>query len=174
MEREGILTDASALIYLSKAEALRTACDLVGALLVPRAVWREVVDVGEIAGRLDSAKIRAAHDNGWLRIVELDSEMKQRAILLEEQCRIGQGESEVLAAARKNEQVLLDDARAMRVAKALKIIPIRTIALPAHGFRQGLIDAPEALRLLQSLATVIEVRAGDIMKLKAEISGEKR
>jgi hypothetical protein len=57
MKETGILCDASSLIYLAKADALRGAAGLFGALLAPPSVWRETVDAGEGWGQLDKAKI---------------------------------------------------------------------------------------------------------------------
>ena len=174
MRKAGILSDASTVIYLAKADALHDAGALLGALLVPPAVWRETVESGERRGQLDQARIRSARDQGLLHIVELDPAAERRAIEIKRRRRIGLGESQVLAAARKGSLVLMDDRRAARVAASMGISPARTISLPVLCWRRGWMDSPGALQLLRRLSRVVGVRADVLVRLEAEIlEGER-
>jgi predicted nucleic acid-binding protein len=174
MHEPGILSDASSVIYLAKADALRDAAALVGALLVPPAVWREAVEAGERRGQLDQARIRLARDQGLLHFVELDPAIEKMAIEIKRRRRIGLGESQVLAVARKGGLVLMDDRRAARVATSMGISPVRTISLPVLCWRRGLIDSSGALDLLRRLTRVVGVRADLLMRLEADVlEGER-
>lgn len=174
MNKPGILSDASSVIYLAEADALRDAAVLVGALLVPPAVWREAVEAGERRGQLDQVSIRSARDQGLLHVLELDPEIEKRAIEIKRRRRIGFGESQVLAIAKQGGLVLMDDRRAARVAMSMGVSPARTISLPVLCWRRGLIDSSGALDLLRRLTRVVGVRADLLMRLEADIlEGER-
>lgn len=174
MNERGILADASTVIYLAKADALQEVAAVLGPLLVSPAVWRETVEAGERPGQPDKARIRAARDQGWLRLVELSPVMETKAIAIKKRRRIGLGESQVLAAAKKGSVVLMDDRRAARVATSMGISPVRTMSLPVMCWRRGLTDAPVALALLRRLGNVVGVRAGVFLRLEADILGGGR
>ena len=174
MSRLGILSDASTVIYLAKADVLHDAGALLGALLVPPAVWRETMEAGERRGQLDQARIRSARDRGLLRLVELDAAIERRAIEIRRRRRIGLGESQVLAVAKKGRLVLVDDHRAARVATSMGISPARTISLPVLCWRRGWLDSSGALQLLRRVTKVVAVRADVLMRLEADIlEGER-
>jgi predicted nucleic acid-binding protein len=172
--RDGILSDASSVIYLAKADPLHDVGALLGALLVPPAVWRETVEAGESWGQLDKARIRSARDQGFLQLVELDPATERRAIEIRRRRRIGFGECQVLAAARKGSLVLMDDRRAARVAMSMGISAARTISLPVLCWRRGLIESSDASELLRRLTEVIGVRASVLMRLEADIREGER
>jgi len=173
MKRAGILTDASSVIYLAKADALAEAHALVGDLLVPPAVWREVNTV-EGREQRDQERIRSAHDAGSIQLMELDSTVARRAIQIGKRRRTGPGESQVIAAAHGGDLILMDDRRAARVARSMGLIPMRTISLPVLSSRRGLIAPTEALELLRRLARVIGERADVLMRLEADILEGRR
>ena len=174
MRKPGILSDASTLIYLAKADALHDAGALLGALLVPPAAWRETVESGERRGQLDKARIRSARDQGLLHIVELDPAIERRAIEIRRRRRIGFGESQVLATARKGSLVLMDDRRAARVAASMGMSTARTISLPVLCWRRGLMDSSGAVELLRRLTRAVGVRADVLIRLEAELlEGER-
>ena len=165
----GTLSDASTVIYLAKADALAETHSFVGDLLVPPVVWEEMVDMVEGRGQLDQEKIRSARDAGWLQLLEFGPAVASRAIEIRERRRIGRGESEVIAAARKGSVVLMDDRRAARVARSMGLNPMRTISLPLLGLRHGLIASSDALELLWRLAKIIGERADVVMRLEADM-----
>ena len=169
MGSKGTLSDASTVIYLAKADALAQAYVLAGGLLVPPAVWGEAVNVTEGRRQLDQQRIRSARDAGWIRVVSLSPSTARRAGQIGQQRRIGPGESQLLALARKGSFVLMDDRRASRVARSMRVIPMRTIAIPVLGMRRGLIAPSEALELLRRLAGIIGERADVVMRLEADI-----
>lgn len=168
MSRRGLLSDASTLIYLAKADALPDAGRIAGALLVSPAAWRESVGTGR-RGHAEAVRIRSARKQGLIQILDLDARAERKAIELRSRHRIGLGESQVLAAARKSSTVLMDDRRAARVARVSGLIPLRTVSLPAFSCRRGLLGASEALALLRRLATVIPVRADVLMRLETDL-----
>jgi len=174
MSGAGTLSDASTVIYLAKADALEEAHALLGALLIPPAVWGEVVGTGKSGEQLDQARIRSALDRGVLGLVELEPLEASRAIVIGGRHRIGLGESQLLAIARKGSLVLMDERRGARIARRFGVVPIRTMSIPLVGVRRGLITRPAALSLLRRLAVVTGVRAELFMRLEDEIREARR
>lgn len=169
----GIPIDASTLIYLAKADALKDAFGIVGPLAVPPAVWMETVEAGERKGAAEAAVLRVASDRGLLVRIPLDRSASRRATTLARVHRIGRGESQVMAAAEPGGWVLMDDGRASRVAAALGYGPISTVYLPVLGYRLARISARAAQELLIRLTQVVAVRAGVLVRLQAAISEER-
>jgi predicted nucleic acid-binding protein len=175
MERdEEIPADATTLIYLAKARAydVITASQLT--LLVPTGVWREAVEDGEAAGYMDAAAIREAERASRVRRLELVADQEQRASEIASTHRLGQGESEALAAAEPGGRVLVDDGRATRVAQALGLTPLSTLFLPVLAARVGGMTRRDAVARLRSIATAANARAETVITLEAWIRREDR
>lgn len=60
------VSDSNTLIGLAKGEVFTVLRELYGEVVVPQAVWDEVVTSG--AGRFGAAEAKAARDEGWLLI----------------------------------------------------------------------------------------------------------
>lgn len=60
-----VVADTSPLIYLSRVGALKLLHALFGEIIVPRAVWTEVVEQRTAAPGLDALK-----SANWLRVVD--------------------------------------------------------------------------------------------------------
>jgi len=61
-----VISDASTLIHLVNIGRLGLLRDLFGQVVVPPAVWKEVVDLGE--GRLGAEEVRQAESSGWMTV----------------------------------------------------------------------------------------------------------
>jgi len=174
MGDRGTPADASALIYLAKARALEVAVTVLGRIVAPQAVWREVVEAGDRRGEPDAVLIRRAHEQGHIKRQSLSQREERRAESIARRYRLGQGESQLLAIAKQGQVLLLDDVRAVRVAGALGYSPVTTVSLPILGLREGKIEAHRARTLVRQLAAVIVLRADVLMKLEASIDEEER
>jgi len=80
--------------------------------------------------------------------------------------RLGAGESEVLASARRGGEVLVDEGRATRVAESLGLVPVSTLFIPVLGVVRGQLDLPSARDLLHDLAVVTGARADVVLRLE--------
>jgi predicted nucleic acid-binding protein len=172
MRRDGILVDASALIYLAKADAFREAYLSVGAMLIAPAVWQEAVEAGIRRGVADPQTILSAQGAGWLRTIPIPPRVERLARALAERHRIGQGESQVLAIARRETRVVIDDLRASRVAVALGYLPVPTVFLPIIGMRERGLPRQSAAQMLRRLAGVVTLSAGQMVQLET-LLGER-
>jgi predicted nucleic acid-binding protein len=61
------INDSSTLIHLCKIGHLELLREFWGELLIPPAVWREVVEEGQ--GRACSQELEAAAQLGWVKVV---------------------------------------------------------------------------------------------------------
>jgi predicted nucleic acid-binding protein len=166
MQGNGVLGDTSALIYLAKADAFEVAHASVGAMLAPPAVWREAVEAGVKRGVSDPEVISSAQSAGWVRKVAIPSRVERAAQELARRHRIGEGESQVLAMAKRETRVVIDDLRATRVALALGLVPVPTVFLPIVGMREGGLPRQRAAEMLRRLAVVVTLSAGQLARLE--------
>jgi predicted nucleic acid-binding protein len=129
----GFVSDASALIQLAalgRFELLRHYC---GEVLVPPAVWREVVLEGR--GRPGAQEVEAAAREGWIRVVAPTD-----ALLVQTLGRdLGPGESEAVALAieRGTEPLLVDESDARKVADSYRLRKTGVIGLLIRAKQDG-------------------------------------
>ena len=107
MDSGPIICNAGPIIALALAGHLEVLPALYKSILVPEAVWREVVDSG--FGRAGAADLKSAR---WIEVVPpiaADSFLE---------AELGRGESQVIALGRARESalVLIDELLARRVA----------------------------------------------------------
>jgi predicted nucleic acid-binding protein len=107
-----VLCDSSTLIHLAGIGRLGLLRELYGKLIVPKAVWREVVEEGK--GRFGVVEVQAARLAGWIEVRAATNEILLRSLRQE----LDDGESEVISLAieLKANLVLLDETEARRIA----------------------------------------------------------
>jgi uncharacterized protein len=129
------VTNTTPLIALAQCDLFSLLQALFGQVLIPPAVYREVVCEGD--GRAGAEEAQEAVAEGWLVIEGLrepaDAKRLQQAFLL------GDGESEALALARQQstDVLLLDEARAVRCAREMGLPVLRTVGLLLQAKAQG-------------------------------------
>ena len=174
MRREELPGDASALIYLAKANAFGDARAYVDAILVSPAVWQEAVGAGERIGAPEVGRIKEATNAGLLRRVDLRQDIQQTAHRIAAEHRLGRGESEVLALASGQRRAIVDEGRAARVARVLGITVVSTLFLPVLGRQRGELAAGDAVRLLHRLAVVAGARADVVLTIERHLKEERK
>lgn len=128
-----IICNAGPLIALSMIDRLSLLRELYSRILVPEAVYREVVDEG--VGRVGARQIAAAD---WLERTP-DLVAPDPFLTME----LGAGEAAVLTlAARRNaSEVLIDERKARRIAEvAYGLKPKGTAGILVTAKRRGLLD----------------------------------
>jgi uncharacterized protein len=134
-----VVADSTCLIGLSKIDQLDLLRGLFGRVLIPPAVFNEVVLRG--SGRPGAAEVEGA---GWIETQDAADRLAVNALSL----RLGPGESEaiVLASEQAVEFIILDDWEARQVALGLSLPVIGTVAVLAKAEERGLIASlPVAL-----------------------------
>jgi uncharacterized protein len=132
-----VVANTTPLILLAKCGLFSLLQRFYGQLLLPPAVWREVVEEGN--GRAGQQETADARTTEWIAVRDLRGrEMAQR---LRDTFGLGDGESEVIALAQEctADLVLLDDERAVRQARELGFVVRRTPGILALAKHQGLI-----------------------------------
>ena len=126
-----VVCDASALIALSRINALHLLEQQFGQLMIPDAVYEEL---SRKKGRPGSKEITEAR---WIQ----RKTVKDRASIKQSRQSLHAGESEVIALAREvgADLVIMDDAHAREIAEeaGLKVVGLLAILLDAK--RNGLI-----------------------------------
>ncbi len=137
-----IISDTTCLIGLSKIGELDILRQLFGKVIIPPAVYHEVVVLG--AGRVGAEAVKQAL---WIEIWPVKNQLAVQVFHLS----LGSGESEaiVLATECQAEFIILDDWKARQSALSLALPVIGTMAILVKAEQKGLI--PSANILLEKL-----------------------
>jgi predicted nucleic acid-binding protein len=71
-----VISNSSPLISLSAIQRLDLLRDFFGTVVVPPAVWREVVEEGQ--GRAGAAEVETASSEGWVRVETFSNDLLLR------------------------------------------------------------------------------------------------
>jgi len=163
MTRPVIIADSGPLIALAIIGQLDLLRKLYGQVLAPPAVWDEVTVQGRgLPGSHEVSQL------AWLEIKAPDMALLQALAILVDR---GEAEAIALANALPDSTVLLDDARARRVAERFGIRRIGTLGILRRAKKAGLIDKVrplvEQLRdngiyMRQSLVDAVLLDVGEI------------
>lgn len=111
------VADSSTLITLASIGRLSLLREFHGKLLIPPAVWREVVVEGR--GRPGASEVKQALEAGWLEVAEPSD--RSLVVMLRRELDDGEAEAIALALEKKAEVILLDETDARRIAEVLGI-----------------------------------------------------
>ena len=131
-----VVSNASPLIALSRIEKLDLLPALFGQVLVPEAVWLEVVVNG--AGRAGSQECVQAEKDGWLSRRQVEDIWTVGLL----EAHLGPGESEAIVLAREVEAewLLVDDDLARAYALRLGLPVKGTVGILVAAFHAGLLS----------------------------------
>jgi len=162
------VANASPLIYLSKKGALHLLSILYSTVLIPRAVYREVVVKWLEKGFEDAAKVEEAVRKRMLTVREAPVRLVDSIASMAP--GLDRGEAEVLALAYQMRgcHVLVDDRLARRAACRLGLEPHGTIYVIASAARRRIISVEDALKLLDEL-----VQSGFRISVKLYLKARK-
>jgi predicted nucleic acid-binding protein len=129
---EIVIADSSCLIALARSGQLDILRVLFGQIVIPAAVYDEVVIQGE--GRPGSDEVAQAE---WIITKQVQDQLAVRALRL----TLGRGESEamVLAAETAARFLILDDWRARQSAIGMGLPVIGTLSILQRATEKGLI-----------------------------------
>jgi predicted nucleic acid-binding protein len=133
----GAIANASTLIHLASIGRLELLREFHGKILIPPAVWQEVVTEGK--GRPGSREVRAARQSKWLEVVP----PRNRALveLLKQELDEGEAETIALAVEQQAEVVFLDEADARRAAEIYGLRKTGVIGILMRAKLQGKIGS---------------------------------
>jgi len=132
LRHEAVVSNSGPLIHLSQIRRFYLLREFFKEVLIPQAVYREVVVEG--GGRPGSREVKEA---SWLRVVEIrDKRLKNVLQLVLDE---GEAEAMVLALEANAELVLLDDREARLQAKRLGLRVTGTLGILLRAKKLGLI-----------------------------------
>jgi hypothetical protein len=129
-----VVSDASILINLARIGELDLLRRLYGALMIPEAVWREVVIAG--AGQPGAEEVRAA---SWIKTRDVVNEHLVRA--LRQDLDAGEAEAIALALEVEADLLLMDERLGRETAQHLGVRYMGLLGLLIVVKRKGLIRA---------------------------------
>lgn len=149
-----IVSNATPLIYLSKADRLHLLRDIFEETFVPDAVYREVVIQGKQREEYDAFRIDREIRDGWIRVRSV-REIYNTGL------SIHPGEAEVISLARETgiKRILMDDIKARTAAETAGLSPRGALWLLLKAVKQHILDFDTFLVVLEDI-----VRSGFYLK----------
>lgn len=154
-----VVADSSVLIALSSIGQLQILHQrFPGGILVPSAVWQEVVETGK--GLPGAREVETA---SWIKVCKITN--IRLFSLLSADLDHGEAEAIVLCLEQTADVILLDEKDARQVAQRLGLAVLGTIGLLIWAKRQGLI--PSLQKQLDLLSTTRNFHISHILYEKA-------
>jgi len=158
--------DASAIIYLGKANLLDLVAQVCSGLVITTGVYEEVVVRGREAGHRDADAIEEAVQNRVVRVTLLEKTGRKRLEEAGFPARLGIGEQETIVEALEQACLaVLDDGQARAAAVVLGTTLCRTETLLVEALVRNLIGLVEFEAALLRLARVRGMRPDDLAEL---------
>ncbi len=141
-----IVSNATPLIYLAKADKLNLLKTSINQVFIPNAVFQEVVEEGKRLGEKDAYRVEKAISQGWL-VVQAVRDMHSLKVSLHP------GEIEVISLARKKgiKTVLMDDAKGRSVAELAGLKPVGTLWIILQAVKNRIINFDEFLSTVEDI-----------------------
>lgn len=146
-----VVTDAGPLIVLAKLNHLHLLSALYREVIVPRAVYYEVVIEGQARGYPDARIVQSfLQSQNWEPKVPSTIPLE-----LKRDIRLGPGEREALSLAQENRAiVLMDEVYARSIAESMGLTTVGSIGVLVEAYRKGVLPS----LTLEQLLVTIEVR----------------
>lgn len=134
-----MISNATALICLSKINKLILLKKVYSVVVIPSAVKNEVL----IKGKEGYSTINNAVKDGWIKVTNPKKSLN---------LGLGAGENQAISLAReRRDSILLDDAFAIKAAKAFEIPVVRTTTVIFTALKNKIISKADALNTLNQL-----------------------
>lgn len=140
-----VVSNSSPLIALARLSYLDLLQALYGEIVIPQAVYQEVVQAGN--GREGSAAVQAAP---WISTQTVRDTIA--VDILREQLDRGESEAIVLALETQAQLLLIDEARGRRIAQSRRLTHIGTVGIIVLAKRRNLI--PSGTPILDQLIKI--------------------
>jgi uncharacterized protein len=142
------VTDSGPMIALAKLNHLRLLPALYDKVVIPQAVYEEVITVGLRRGYPDASIADAfLRRMKWRPVATVDMLPE-----LDTNVQLGRGEREALTLAKAhNALVLMDEDHARAIADQLGLTHVGTLGLLTEAYRRGLLSADALDELLASI-----------------------
>ena len=134
-----MISNATAIICLSRINRLNLLKKVYSFVMIPSAVKGEVL----IEGREGYFSIKNAIKSGWIKVIEPKKSLN---------LGLGAGENQAISLAKeRKDSIILDDAFAIKAAKAFNIPIARTTTVIFIALQKKIITKAQALTALNNL-----------------------
>jgi len=147
-----VVSDSGPLIALAKIGKLNVLRELFGEIIIPKAVWIEVVERGK--GKPGSDEVKNAN---WIKVIEVKDELSVE--ILRKEIEVGEAEAIILAKELNANLIILDEKIPRIIAKSLGLTVIGSLAILFIAKKRGIIE--EDLDLLINELRTKGVRFSD-------------
>ncbi len=145
-----IVSNTSPLIYLAKLGKLELLKRLFNKIIIPWAVYEEVVLRGKERGFIDATIIENAINNDWIEVKKIIAE----DINLSSELDAGESEAIQLAKELNASLLLIDDAPARTLAESFGLSVKGTLYVLTKSYKKELINKSEIKNLLSRLISL--------------------
>jgi len=132
-----VIADSSCLIGLSKIKRLNLLYELFEEILIPKAVFQEVVLQGE--NRKGCIDVKNAN---WIKTQSVKNDLA--VSILSKTLGFGESEAMVLTTEKSADFLILDDGKARKIAKEMDLPIIGTIGILMIAEKKKLIQSAKA------------------------------
>lgn len=141
-----VVSNATPLIYLAKANQLSLLQTMVNQVFIPEAVYREVVVEGKRLGEKDAYRIERAITQGWMMVQGVK-------VIYPVEITIHPGEVEVISLAKEKgiEAVLMDDAKARAASEMAGLRPVGALWLILKAVKNQILNFDQFLSTLEDI-----------------------
>jgi len=132
-----VISNSSTLMHLSAIGRLALLKEFYGKIIIPPAVWKEVVEEG--MGRIGVTEAKQARQDGWIDVVSPTDKPLIRLLKHD----LDEGEAEVIALAieQKADVVFLDESNARKIAEVYDLVKTGVIGLLIRAKKEGRIES---------------------------------
>ncbi len=141
-----VVSNATPLIYLAKADRLGLVLSLFEEILIPEAVYEEVVLKGKRLGQADALLVEKAIEEGRISVRHVQ---RTHPVSIP----LHPGEVEVISLALESgiDLLIMDDARARAAAEIAGLRPRGTLWLLLEGTKKNLLSFDDFLATLEAI-----------------------
>jgi predicted nucleic acid-binding protein len=173
-----IIADSSPLIIVTKISKLSLLRKLYGSVLIPGAVFNEVVIEGKRLQKAGVEEIESALQAGWLKTVSLTRGQLTRAEQYRLVGRVDKGEAEAISlAVSRKLLIVVDDKNARQLANTLELKFQGTAAVLMEAYISRLLSKKEFIENLRELGKVMwlapEIMA-ELFRLAEEVNNDDK
>lgn len=157
-----VIVNTTPIIALADIGHLDLLKKIYGKIIIPLAVWREVLS--------EPAKTLVKENNDWILVHEIHDNTQKKMY----RARLHDGEVEVMILAQEEQAdlVILDDNAAKKTAKYLGLTVTGTLGVLLKAKREGYIDFVKPM--IDDLLSAGFFISEQIINYVLEVAGEKR
>ena len=148
-----MISNSTPLIIFSKLNKLDLLLKIFKTLIIPNAVYVEVVENGMKNNFPDSFLIKDLIDKKQIIIKNLDQKWQNKSEFLRKTYQLGKGEAEAIALAlqEKENYLLIDDETAKKIAKLHEIKSIGSLKVLLLSFKSKFLIEDEVKKMLMEM-----------------------